>query len=75
MGSTNNLHGDLGWSKTNKNFSGVLRALRREHQGGMMGIGGTVVPPTYSATIMASSSDALLGTYSGGREDIRHKEG
>ena len=35
----------FGVVKTNENSGGVLEALRREHQGGTAGTGGTESPP------------------------------
>ena len=53
-----NLHGDLGWSKTNNNFSDIPKALGRDHQEGTVGTGKMDGPPAYSAaTTMESSSN------------------
>ena len=50
VSTTIDLHGDSGWSKTNKNFGGILLALMREHQWGTTGMGGTDGPPA-AATV------------------------
>ena len=56
VGAHTNLHGNLGWSKTNDNFNGFLEALRREHQGGTIGMGRTNGPPNASTTTITDSS-------------------
>ena len=72
MGATTDLHGNSGWSKTNDNFYVILEALRREHQGGTMGMGGTDRPPAAAtATATAFSSDDGSDPDSGGREERR----
>ena len=75
MGNTTDLHGDLGWEKTNNNFGGVLEALRRYHQGGKMGIDRMDGPPTATTSaVTAYSYNSGLDPDSGGREDsIRTK--
>ena len=72
VGSTTDLHGNSGWPKTNKNFGGVLGALRRKHQGGTIGTVRMDGPPAVaSTTVTASSLDAGSDTDSGGREERR----
>ena len=72
MGDTTNLHGDSGRSKTNNNFGGILKALRREHQGDMVGMGSMEIPPaTATATVTSSSYDSGYNTDSGGRDEKR----
>ena len=67
VGATTDLHSNLGWSKINKNFGSVLRVFRRDHQGGMMGMGGNYgTPVAAAATVTVSSSDAGLDPYLGG---------
>ena len=63
-GYTTDLHGYLGWSTTNNNFGGVIKVLRREHQGGKMDTGGTGgTSAATTATVMVSSSNAGSDTY------------
>ena len=63
---TTDLHGNLGWSKTNDNFGVVLEALRREHQGVTTGKGGMCGPLDASiTTITVTSSDAGSDIYLG----------
>ena len=58
VGATTDLHSDLGESKTNENFGSVLKALGKEHQGGMTGTDGADGPPSDpSANAMAYSSN------------------
>ena len=69
VGANTDLPGDSGWSKTNKNFGGILKMLKREHQEGTSVTGRTDGPRTSTAaTAIASSSDAGLYPDSRGRE-------
>ena len=76
MGATTNLHVNSGWSKTNDNFDGILKALGREQQGCSIGTGGTDGPPAAaSANITASSSDSGLDPdWWGGGVEEAHEE-
>ena len=58
----------------NKNFGGVLEALRGEHEGGTTGMDGMDVPTTAAtvATVTTYSYDSGSDPDSGGREERRH---
>ena len=56
----------------NENFGSVLKALRRENQGGTIEIGSMYGPPYGAVTTgRESSSNTGSDTDSGGREDRR----
>ena len=58
--------------KTNENFGGILEKLKREHQWGKIGTGGTqCTPANADATVAASSSNSGLDPDLGGREESR----
>ena len=86
VGDTNDLNGNSEWSKTNENFGGFLKALRRDHQGGTLAMSGTDSnSDSTTATVTESSSGAgsdlglgggMIGgtrirTGKGGRSDRR----
>ena len=58
LGYTTDMHIDSGWLKTNGNFGGFFKALGRENQGGITGMGGIDVPPA-AAAITESSSNSV----------------
>ena len=74
MGDTIDLHRNLAWPKMNENFDGVLKASRRDHQGGTTGTGGAKGPTTNaSSNVTASSSDTGPDMDSKGREERRQQ--
>ena len=72
MGDTTDLHENLGWSKTNENFGGILEALVRGHQGDTIGAGNTNGPPD-ATTVTASSF--VVGSDPDGGWGVTRKEG
>ena len=74
MGATTNLHIDSGWSKTNKNFGGVIEALRREHQWGNTDTGRTDSPPTAAAAAAAAAAITASYFYDGSDPDFGRRE-
>ena len=75
MGDTIDLHRNSAWPKMNENFDGVLKASRRDHQGGTTGTGGENGPTTAaSSTVTASSSDTGPDMNSRGREERRQQK-